>query len=203
MDELHDQPSRELVKIYLEHPYVCPFCHTDNITNVDFLDPESRTIKVKCNECEAIWFDEYGPIIDIWMSQAPEWSENDLLQARMENDIKSHKDCAYPNVVIRDNLRVDWSELGEGYSGDYNPNDPDDVELLRFDVFVWSDETHEWRDPGDVSYCTRFPASATPEQRQKALVYIMDELEPNHGNLKHTCERLSWISLETLEIWRQ
>jgi len=36
--------------------------------------------------------------------------------------------------MIRDNIMVEWVELGEGLCGDYNPDDPDDIELLRFDV---------------------------------------------------------------------
>jgi len=36
--------------------------------------------------------------------------------------------------LIKNNIMVEWVELGEGLSGDYNPDDPKDIELLRFDI---------------------------------------------------------------------
>jgi len=31
---------------------------------------------------------------------------------------------------------IEWVELGEGWSGDYNSDDPEDEELLRFDAYI-------------------------------------------------------------------
>lgn len=104
--------------------------------------------------------------------------------------------------LIKDRVRVDWVELGEGWSGDWNPDDPDDEELLRFDVY-WLDDNGEWVDPGDVSYCTGFPASATAEQREKGLRILMDAFyEPMMAGYsgKKIGERMSWICLEDLDL---
>ena len=65
----------------------------------------------------------------------------------------------------RGNLRVTWEYIGEGLSGDYNHEDPQDVPLLRFTVSRripgMADDTgvepDEWQQLDDASYCTRMP----------------------------------------------
>lgn len=106
------------------------------------------------------------------------------------------------DVIVFDNgnSRIEWTELGEGWSGGYRPNDPGDEELLRFDVSWLDQEYKEWEIAENGSYCTRFPASATCKQREKALQWMANQLEGvrEDGNFKRTCERLSWISLKTI-----
>lgn len=96
--------------------------------------------------------------------------------------------------VIRGSVRVDWDELGEGWNGDYNPDDPDDTELLRFTVY-WFDG-QEWVECDDTSYCTRVPAGTSDDVRQRLLEGLMDEFASAvtgvHGT-KKLGERLSWI----------
>ena len=36
--------------------------------------------------------------------------------------------------LIKGNRKVDLWQAGEGWNGDYDPDDPNDVELWRFDV---------------------------------------------------------------------
>lgn len=55
----------------------------------------------------------------------------------------------------RVHVEVEW--LGEGFCGDYDPNDPHDVPLVRF---VAGDLTGRRRDAQDTSYCTLIPAYA-------------------------------------------
>jgi hypothetical protein len=103
------------------------------------------------------------------------------------------------NVLIKDRVKVEWSELGEGISGDYNPDDADDIELLRFDVSELING--EWIEVSDASYCTQMPVSATPEQRYDALKWIMSEVYDGvmgGFSVKKICEVLSWISLDAL-----
>jgi hypothetical protein len=38
-------------------------------------------------------------------------------------------------IRLWDYYRVEFVQLGEGYSGDRDPTDPEDAELLRFDVY--------------------------------------------------------------------
>lgn len=92
-------------------------------------------------------------------------------------------------IETHDGLAVEWVALGEGYSGDYDPSNPDDVELLRFDVEVR--EAGEWVPFDDGSYCTLMPADA-PEPILAAglnLILTMFRMDPS----KRTLERLSWI----------
>ena len=105
--------------------------------------------------------------------------------------------------LIKDNVKVEWVELGEGVCGDYDPNDPEDVELLRFDVLVWIDG--EWTDPGDASYCTLFPVETTIAEQGMALAYLLDEVYEwaSSGNsIKKLCERLSWIKPSWVAVQR-
>jgi hypothetical protein len=104
------------------------------------------------------------------------------------------------NELVRGDVKVEWAELGEGKDGDYDPNDPDDIELLRFDVS--REEGDDWEAIDDASYCTQVPVSATPEQRAKGLQLIMDEIydaASEDHSIKKACEHLSWISLESIE----
>lgn len=103
--------------------------------------------------------------------------------------------------LIQDRVKVEWTDLGEGWGGYYDPDDPEDEELLRFDV-SWLDDDGEWIDPGDVSYCTRFPVKATREQKEKGLVILMnafyDPLMSGYSG-KKIGEQMSWIGLDWLE----
>jgi hypothetical protein len=109
--------------------------------------------------------------------------------------------------LIKDPIRVSWVELGEGLCEDYNPDDPNDVELLRFDIDIKASEAHQdgdwwWEAIDDASYCTQVPVSATPEERGKLLEIIMDwvyEPATQGYSIKKICERLSWISLDWLK----
>lgn len=104
------------------------------------------------------------------------------------------------DTLQRGEVILRWAALGEGWNGDYNPDDPEDEELLRFDAFI---EDHEWEDDYPTySYCTMFPASATPEQRQAGLEYLMLHLYPfmSKGEwCRDVAEELSWINLGWLE----
>lgn len=98
--------------------------------------------------------------------------------------------------LIKGNVKVEWVRLGEGYDGDYDPSDPEDVELLRFDVSVQNPETLEWEEPRDSSYCTLFPTDSPEEQQQKALELIMFNIYDHASaglSIKRRCEELSWI----------
>ena len=81
--------------------------------------------------------------------------------------------------------KVEFSDIGEGFNGDYNPDDPDDVSLLRLDIQVRP--SHEMAEPGYSScddgwvpmrrgsYCTNVPSS-TPLAEQKRLLVVAEEI---------------------------
>lgn len=102
--------------------------------------------------------------------------------------------------IIRNNVRIDWVNLGEGYDGDYDPENPDDVNLLRFDVFKFDTKTNEWTEVEDGSYCTQIPANADHATLRRILTSFMneiyDEVTSQYGKAKRTCEMLSWTSLD-------
>lgn len=96
---------------------------------------------------------------------------------------------------IDGNIKVAWVALGEGRDGDYNPDDPDDVELLRFDTYYMKDG--EWEAFDDGSYCTATPVNTPTAALAAGLVEIAFEVkaayEAGHS-VKKTCEQLSWVS---------
>ena len=114
-------------------------------------------------------------------------------------------DCETPMSIHDDVLRVDWYEAGEGLYGDYNPDNPEDQELLRFDVYIkknpkpWDNSDDGWREVEDASYCTLIPINTSEEILEKALRYIFSEYrdvikDNNYPSVKKLGERLSWIS---------
>lgn len=70
----------------------------------------------------------------------------------------------------RGRVRIEWVELGEGLDGDYDPDDAEDVELLRFDFYGGVGE--EWVVVENASYCTRVPVSTPPQRRQELLLEL-------------------------------
>lgn len=90
--------------------------------------------------------------------------------------------------------RVTLEWIGEGLSGDYNPDDPDDLPLLRFTVYKRFGGT--WEQLDDGSYCTLLTTSLTPAQAQAVLkriwLRVSDATSP-----KRVCEALSWMDNAT------
>jgi len=105
-------------------------------------------------------------------------------------------------ALTKNNVKVEWTYHGEGHSGDYNSNDPDDTELLRFFVYKRMSLLNEWEYVKDSSYCTCFPLNSDNILKVKALLIIMDlvyDKVVNGQTIKKVCERISHID-ETCEI---
>lgn len=132
------------------------------------------------------------------MSRAQQ-PENDGIQ------ILRNVDSCTP-MSIRDGvLRIDWYNADEGLRGDYDPEDPNDINLLRFDVYVmrepeeWDDSDDGWRAVDSASYCTNIPATASEEVLEKALRFLFQEYREviedyPHNSVKKLGESLSHIS---------
>jgi len=108
--------------------------------------------------------------------------------------------------LIEGDVRVSWVNLGEGWSGDYNEDDPDDENLLRFDVERRAGEDEfgvEWEAVDDASYCTAVRADTNPEALMLGLRaimgYVKDKVE-GWVSIKKECEWLSWMNTEELEL---
>ena len=104
-----------------------------------------------------------------------------------------------PEIEIQNNLLcLEWVYLGEGLCGDYNPDDPEDIPLLRFDAYI-KDEG-QWTPIEDASYCTCVPASTDVEKLIDLLDTIFnkyDEVVDNYidgESVKRLGEELSHIA---------
>ena len=109
--------------------------------------------------------------------------------------------------IIKGNLKIEWSNIGEGYSGDYDEDDPDDVNLLRFYISERdqdsTSDSNEFSDIDNGSYCTMFPADTTEVQQLRALTIMMNAIYPvweSRESIKRLAERCSWISPENMTI---
>jgi len=106
-------------------------------------------------------------------------------------------------------VTVEFVDLGEGWNGDYNPDDPNDREFLRLDVLISSqfaeqinhDETDDprWIYPQDGSICTGVSKDTTVEQAkahlQTALDEITDLIDSGHPTIRRVMARLSWLGM--------
>ena len=98
-------------------------------------------------------------------------------------------------ALTRGNIRFEWVNLDEGNNGDYDPDDPEDVNLLRFDGYRKFGK--DWEEIGDSSYCTQMPASTPLPILRSALEHIMESAADHilsDGRAKRIMEELSWIS---------
>ena len=100
----------------------------------------------------------------------------------------------------RGSVRVAWVCLGEGYNGEYDPKNPEDELLLRFDVAV-KDE-----DIGDFvttkSRCTCFAANTPIKDKEAALDVLLDHFHHAYTSQTRHCmsslaDKLSYISADT------
>lgn len=97
------------------------------------------------------------------------------------------------------NVKVAWEAIGEGVSGEYDPDDPQDVELLRFSVYVWDIAGNDWIEVDDASYCTQVPVDTPVETLTVLLARIFNEVYDYvqaGESIKKICERLSWIAVD-------
>lgn len=99
--------------------------------------------------------------------------------------------------LIKDNVKVCWINLGEGHCGDYDENDPEDENLLRYDVYVLDGDS--WEAVDDASYCTTIPAETDDDELMRLLNVLMKEFYnvlhyDIYASVKKLGERMSWVS---------
>lgn len=91
------------------------------------------------------------------------------------------------------NYKAEWVNIGEGWDGDYNPNDPDDTPLLRFDTYRKNGD--EWEPIDDGSYCTAMPVGTPDNILLRALQLIVADLNAVVDlSPKRALEALSWMN---------
>lgn len=91
-------------------------------------------------------------------------------------------------------VSVEW--LGEGEEGDFQPFEPRDQPLLRFDAEKNIGIVDSiWEDLDNGSYCTQVPAYAPREILEAMPRYLVARLEAEGGNHpKRLMEKLSWTT---------
>ena len=105
-------------------------------------------------------------------------------------------------AIENDVVRVEWENADEGLCGDYDPDDPDDVNLLRF--YVYRKDGQEWVPVDDASYCTEMPAGTDEKILRKALELLLKEFtnvlrtDP-HASVKRLGESLTYIAPDWFE----
>jgi hypothetical protein len=97
--------------------------------------------------------------------------------------------------VIKGNKRVTWEYLDEGLCEYYDPNDPDDVPLLRFSCSELIDG--EWQEMDNASYCTRMPIDSPKEYLLRGAEIILEAIEDI--SYKRELEHLSWFCISDFE----
>ena len=91
------------------------------------------------------------------------------------------------------------SILARGFSGDYDPDDPDDVPLVRFSCL--KREGKEFEAIDDTSYCTRIPIDTERDVLKHLAEVVMKELKraiEGGGNPKKAMEYMSWVTADEL-----
>lgn len=98
-------------------------------------------------------------------------------------------------------MRASWVCLGEGASGDFDPEDPEDQELLRFDLEFLEDGDSEFQEVPNGSCCTNVALPVSKAELENGLEYILNAL-PNpydpEVSVKGICEELSWMDNSTI-----
>ena len=94
-------------------------------------------------------------------------------------DIDIWPDAETPVSISDELVRIDWVNIGEGLCGDYNSEDPEDINILRFDVSYnpyyapcTVSDSIDWEEVEDASYCTTVP-SDTEISELVRLAYII------------------------------
>lgn len=108
------------------------------------------------------------------------------------------------NELVRERgpVRVAWVCLGEGYNGEYDPKDPEDELLLRFDVAVKDENIGSF--VTTESRCTCFAAKANDKAKEKALDILLDRFYTAYTSEPRQClsalaDTLSYISADTYQ----
>lgn len=87
-------------------------------------------------------------------------------------------------------ITASWENLNEGWCGEYDPDDKDDENLLRFSVYIYDGKA--WESVEDASYCTTVSSKATEEELKTMLLEIFRAYrsETDEYPLSHSVRKL-------------
>ncbi len=97
-------------------------------------------------------------------------------------------------------VRVTWSCLGEGYNGEYDPTNPEDELLLRFELLLKDETGGEWKSAESRRTC--FADNAPIQAKEAALDILLNRFYDAYANhpaydLSALADELSYISADT------
>jgi hypothetical protein len=122
-------------------------------------------------------------------------------------------DEAFQEITVeRENVRLVLENLGEGNSGDYDPDDDEDCPLARFSIYVKAGSVVDtsrlepanddgWCPVQDGSCCTQIDLRLPQEALQTLADGLLDKifnLASTGRPIKNLGEKLSWTSHEDL-----
>ncbi len=106
------------------------------------------------------------------------------------------------NSLVRERgpVRVTWVCLSEGYNGEFDPTNPEDELLLRFNLFLKDKTSGEWKIAESRRTC--FAAKASVKDKKAALDILLTRFYDAYANhpvrdLVALADTLSYISADT------
>lgn len=98
-------------------------------------------------------------------------------------------------------VKVAIVNLGEGRFGDYEEDNPDDINFLRFDVYLFDETTKLWEIDSNGSCCTSLPATVPMKTvklfAERVLSTTLSAIKEDLS-LKLELGRLTWLDEEDL-----
>lgn len=128
----------------------------------------------------------------------------------LPEDFETLEVCSDDNLVM---VSLEW--IGEGLSGDYDSKDPDDIPLLRFNLYrkftegddeqkiinLCESDTYvdgDWMAVQDGSYCVQLSALDEHNHLYCAAKFILNQVESGIRNWKREktlYQKLSWVKI--------
>ena len=102
---------------------------------------------------------------------------------------------------------IEFSELGEGLDGKYNPEDPADCELLHLDVLIPTTTTvhgediskEGWLYAPNGSVCTSVKAESSVLVRERYLFHALSAITEaglSEQSFKRVIKKLAWMGVD-------
>lgn len=107
----------------------------------------------------------------------------------------------------RENVKLVLEDIGEGLSGEYDANDPEDEPSARFSVYARPKEDFDapdedgWCAMNDASYCTSINTNLPPSTLHALAELLLEQVfqKASRGeSIKHLGQQLSHVSEEWL-----
>ena len=167
---------------------------------VDPNDPEAVKSHIREN------WDHIGLPAGSYVGDSAEFDEESILTVEIDPKVEQIYDDGDEIAAYDLDVKVVIEDIGEGLRGDYDPENPNDIPLLRFTVYLRNEKDQDaWDQVDDASYCTQLPADTPRDILRKAANHLLKEFSnilnsDRDQSVKKLGERLSWISPEWFSV---